>query len=826
MDLNSQLPILNGGWNSRNFSFQKLTGKALESFESYAMRPDSEPSRKIAETALKILEYVLRITGHKGINNTIQFASKDFISLQKLWIGAIFSNRFNDHSSNHRSCLATAAMNILTNISDEYGITIIERCFKGKRIYGDGIKWVKKFESANFMPEIECSIRGWKLFNKNDDKLNSIYLDNILNCFGMKFTSGFYQAVQRHAGKRSSCGALARVVNRINAFVGEIDSLTYDHGQAGLTPLTQEGLKDEEYVYDFLWALHDYHFIQYQKNKDQGSLESLAALSDYQRDWKHIINLVSEELIPAKIMVYPLGNSFPEGKPSLARFRDQSNYRKSDGGKLISTKLMTDIPLHVTDEEAMQLLFHRIKNDVETVKTWAKSEIEMIYRRYVNAGILEAKGEVVPLEGAHDLLDRENPSALSNEIRTIRETYKGYLVCNYTTRGKCFCHLFGQTMRAGRVVRKKLKPSFVSHNLGIPTNHDLIIYAIYLIGLHPIFTDAPLLTCDLFNKDGKRTGLQATDSGPTLVVYKGRKGSGQAQQNVNLTAESEIIVNQIIELTDPLRKYLKRNNDDRWRRLFIFTEGKGGFSEPKVFDKASDIKSILRTLNNSRNGRPALTLGNLWNKLTLARMRASVGVLVYLETRSIDKMSEALGNSRQVVLKHYLPETILAFFQERWIRLFQNGIIVHALKDSRFLLESSDFATMEELDGFMRNHAFKNIKDLENQTKKFAMNTEKNKVAAVSIELNSTNIPTDITLSDEILINVEIGTLTLLMGIKAAVNNACGKKIRSEALFWSKLGYEVEKYIESDDFRDPFIRKILIEAKQVQNDKTLDFIYA
>jgi len=77
VDLNSQLPILNGGWNSRNFSFQKLTGKALESFESYAMRPDSEPSRKIAETALKILEYVLRITGHKGINNTIQFASKE-----------------------------------------------------------------------------------------------------------------------------------------------------------------------------------------------------------------------------------------------------------------------------------------------------------------------------------------------------------------------------------------------------------------------------------------------------------------------------------------------------------------------------------------------------------------------------------------------------------------------------------------------------------------------------------------------------------------------------------------------------------------------------
>lgn len=825
MTRNSEMPILSGGWNSRQFVFQKLSGLALKSLECHVMKLGSEAKIKVAMTALKILDYVLRIIGHQELNNIIQLRSNKFNKVQRYWIGAIYSPKFNQFSESRRACLANAAMSILLKLSEQYHIEIVSRSFKWDGIYGEGVSWVKEFEATPYIPEVEACLRGWKIFNRRGVESLSIFLEPILNNFGVEFTEAFYLAVQAHAGKRSSCGALARVVNTLSKVVQNIDSLNAEYKKLVEIPLTKQALQNSEYVTEFLWLLHDYHFTRYQVKKEEGILDSFAALSDYQRDWMHFVKLITDALIPANIIAKPLGNIFPEGKPLLSKFRDQANYRKSDGGNLISTKLMTNVPLQVTDEEAMQILFCQIQNDVDSVKKWAKSEIESMYQRYQNSKKLQAEGEIVPFRGSHHMIERDNPRALENVIRTIRETYGGYVVCKHSTR-KTYCHLFGQTMRAGRVVHKGLIPKHVSYHLGILTDYDLIIYAIYLIILHPILTEAPLLTCELFKKDGTRTGLQETDGGYKLTVFKGRKGSHQAQQDIQLTDESAAIVNQIVELTSPLREYLKKNNDDRWRRLFLFIGSKSGFGEPKVFEYDSDTNAVLRTLNNSRNGQPALTLGKVWRKLTLTRLRASVGVLVYIKTRSIDKMSEALGNTNHVVLKHYLPEAILAFFQERWIRLFQNGIIVHALKDSRFLLEASDFSTMDEVNEFLKNHAFHNMPALEEPTFEISSDRINDAKIVKCNESASSLLSTNNENSDEILIKIEVGILTLLMGIKTAVNNACERKICPKAIFWSEFAGEIERHIESDSFRDPFILRALADAKKIVNSNPLvDFIY-
>lgn len=64
---------------------------------------------------------------------------------------------------------------------------------------------------------------------------------------------------------------------------------------------------------------------------------------------------------------------------------------------------------------------------------------------------------------------------------------------------------------------------------------------------------------------------------------------------------------------------------------------------------------------------------------TLTKFRASRGVQIYLETESSSKMAEALGHIKYdpQLLKHYLPEPILEFFQRRWILLFQKVLYVN-----------------------------------------------------------------------------------------------------------------------------------------------------
>ena len=95
----------------------------------------------------------------------------------------------------------------------------------------------------------------------------------------------------------------------------------------------------------------------------------------------------------------------------------------------------------------------------------------------------------------------------------------------------------------------------------------------------------------------------------------------------------------------------------------------------------------------------------------MTKLRASKAVQLYLIQNDTQKMAEALGHKyyRPELLSFYLPETILNFFQSRWIRIFQKGIICEAMKDSKNFFKASKFNSLEELEEFMNLHSLKNI---------------------------------------------------------------------------------------------------------------------
>ena len=78
-----------------------------------------------------------------------------------------------------------------------------------------------------------------------------------------------------------------------------------------------------------------------------------------------------------------------------------------------------------------------------------------------------------------------------------------------------------------------------------------------------------------------------------------------------------------------------------------------------------------------------------------------MGVIRWFETGSILEMSRRLGNTRKVVLEHYLPPSLLHAWNTRIIRRFQNTLIVLAAHDEPYLLEVTDFSNIADLQHFI-----------------------------------------------------------------------------------------------------------------------------
>ena len=336
---------------------------------------------------------------------------------------------------------------------------------------------------------------------------------------------------------------------------------------------------------------------------------------------------------------------------------------------IVKNKLIVDVPLHLTDDEVINLLFKKINKDVDTVLNWAQQEANSIYERYTMNG------------AKFDHMDFDLTSI------QIASKY-------------------------GVSPKKKGRINDLAHRLGLPTSYSLEPFIYLLIKEHPKITESFLFGLELYDKHGKFVGLEKTDSCVYLLGYKRRRGSERALQKVDLNEKTITLVDQIIKLTEPLRIYLKAKGDDNYRYLFLSC--KQGFSLPapikNSFVATEEFTAWEKRFNQfieSADNCNDKEVKELIRRLTPTRFRATIGVQVYLETGSTKAMSEALGHIKYKpeLLSHYLPEPILQFFQSRWIRIFQKGIVCEAMKDSPLLLRASNFKTIDDIDLFLNNHA-------------------------------------------------------------------------------------------------------------------------
>lgn len=758
-----------------DYPFEAIDNETLLLLKRVGARLTSVYEQARINGILKCLECYLQVTNQK-----LSFSSSDFELIFKHFIGALNSNRLVDSSLIWKYTMTRVWVALLNQLRCDFPAIIIpEPRINSTHVSSDIQPWVDSFNVALLNQEKEWLWRGWHSVNRNG-QTSFFPLYPVYRRLGKEFTNQFFEACDLYFRTRKSTS-----VPCLLPLTRFIDQYSED--------FTPSDLLRPEFVGQF-WR--DFFIFFVTTSYANGSGMRITSIITQWRN--HFLAFIKESLIGSGLFVEPWG-ALPSPEPKYVRGA-RTNIQTTSSGHEIKTKLLTHIPLHASDEDALRLLFGQIEADFNCVVIWAEWCCLELWQRYERRLELAKKGipRFIQSIGTNSggniwITNRKNPDCLKNAAATF--SHHGFLT--------------GKDISLTSIYPRPLNKT--AEELALPITDALLPHCMLLVAEHPAITPSFLEKFEIFDKNGKQTGFVKTDSGYQLVGYKSRRGPSLAQQIISLTPKAAEVVHQILALTESLRKYLKSHNDDQWRYMLLTC--KQGFGYPSCYRNMS-----TSTSNSERLLKLAESFGNtsdltfterydLVSRLSLNSLRASAGVLVYLKTNSAEKMSKALGHAayNPKLLDHYLPKPILDFFQERWVRIFQTGIIVESLKDSKYLLEASDFKNMEELHQFLSHHAIRLIpQHLINP------DDDNESLCAASQKTGS-----------EIVFGINLGILSALLSLQMAVDET-KKSISAKASYWAGISRRLIHHIESELSNRPDIQICLKEAYKHANPSRME----
>lgn len=578
-------------------------------------------------------------------------------------------------------------------------------------------------------------IQGWFLQGKNNKKQIFINLITFYDLLGQDKTKLIHKNAQQYSSKfeLETNKQFLSMLNEFSVFLNTKD---------------KNELKQKLFVDVELFNLiKEFCFVFFNKEQD-----TERALYNSKKKWNKFIEVFEE--------IFLDGNVLP--KISLALPRAPGKERKGfekrikiQNGIEIKSKLITEIPLNITDDIALEILFKKINTDVELTLEWANNNSKELLRLY----------------------DKSFPQDFFNKSSIEIRKKIGY-----------------------QKFLRDIKDTLLTSNALEP-------FMFLLINEHPQITESFLVNFELYDDNNNLSGYIKTDNNFYLVGYKKRRGAELAEQKILLNEKSKQIINDIIELTDNYRAYLKNQNNNDWRYLFIHG-GESG-TKPQKFVKtfvpapsnihATEGKKRIAFVMNKKNCSKEEATRFVTN-MTMTKLRASKAVQLYLIQNDTQKMAEALGHKyyRPELLSFYLPEPILDFFQSRWIRIFQKGIICEAMKDSKNLFKSSNFKSMEDLEEFIHLHSLKNIPDIKHNNK--------------------------LSVNDEIYIGINQDILSVLLSLEKAVELA-ENEVSAKALYWSKFSSKLQEEITSNKANIQFVKDLEKAKNKLKPQIFKDMIY-
>lgn len=754
-----------------DYPFEAIDEETLAVLE----RAATHFSREIYRPVLKIFECFLQISGQRLHRSLL--CDVGFESICRAFIGALYSKYFVIAPPKLQYKRAITFYTLLKYVElelPEITVPKIDISTKGPTEYVRNC--VKTFEQLELDSEKIWLWRAWPSTNRTGRR-TWFPLLSIYRRLGRNFTDRLHNACSEYYSGRKCHRviALSELAKFIHQYPGE---------------LTQEQLASPIFVTKF-WR--DF-FVYYIRTGHAAGTEIGLLVTNWRNEFLFFIR---QYLVPSGVFGESFG-ALPSPEPRKKPGHKTHVFIDANGIE-IREKLITPIPLQATDSEAMEILFRQIETDFNLILDWARWASADIWRRYQRRLALAPIGKVrtvLPL-GTYvqyapgetkltQLNEQQNPEFLQNTAAT-------------------FAHYgFISSRESDRIASLYPPPrNQTAIELALPTTGALLPHCALLIANHPQITPSFLENFELHDKHGQRVGLHRTDSGYVLDGRKSRKGPFEGQQIVSLTPETTKIVLQVILLTNPLRRYLRQHNDDGWRRLLL-TSGRG-FGFPLAIKRlatdtslSSRLERLAESLGNVSD-LPYATRLNYAQRFSLPALRAQAAVLIYLKERNAAKMSAALGHKEYSprLLDRYLPRQIRDFFQERWIRIFQTGIIVEALKDSPHLLRASGLRNMEELDKFLLTHVLRMI-DVSSDPK----------------PSNSTGgtIRGDKYAKQEVIFGLTPEILTTMVSLQQAVQRA-SSPVGGKAKYWAGITERLVEHLESNLCVRPDLKSYLIAAK-------------
>ena len=551
-----------------------------------------------------------------------------------------------------------------------------------RTMINDGVQHcIDSFIELNHDIEKANYLDGWQVYSKEGKKIE-INLDSIYIQFGIEFTQLIHKGLEGFS--------LTQKTSSLRAYLPRLKSLfntmTLVCPDANLIYM----YLDKNHVHDFFQDIMNLQFVSHIQNQNNPKA--------FFKGWRQIIIAYIASFIDSGIFDEPR-------KPFLTptwKSPRESTQTFSSGGQASEKekrRWFFDIPLKIKDEEAIQIIQSRLNRDLEYIRHVCMEKFEELRVRYERNDAFIQTAYVKPLKSTKYDSNYRNFVGVNNLANTVATFYEHGIGAkkNYPT-------YLGYSGRSSDLIEE----------LNLPTESTLAVILTLLIMEHPLITPSWLSRWELFDKNGNQTGFKQAGNQYIATSYKARKGASSSQQDIVLNDFSKTIIEFLIQFTSVARKCLKKNGDDKWRRMILLASLTNATYPLHFhnFDTNEKYKAWLSDASNFGNDNlidkaSAIELADL---VSLRSIRKHRGMQIYLVTRSMAAVSEALGHKKMdlELLASYLPKPLMDFFNDRWIRQFQNAILLEAMKDSPYCLDVVNMTT-GDIEEFLENHGINKI---------------------------------------------------------------------------------------------------------------------
>jgi len=574
---------------------------------------------------------------------------------------------------------------IFNYIAQDKHLTLNEVKLSSSKITEDASNCLAQFRKHNIDKTKADYLDGWQVLSK-EGKEHEAHLDTLYVNFGEAFTNKVHLALKNYAFTQKSSSLPPALANLRKLFVGF--STVYNDRDG----LSIEALLSRNHVQLFFHKVFKVLFVRSQAAQHCPKY--------FHKKWRVTINYYTECFINTGVFAEPhkpfIAPDWKDPKDAAPTFSIGGNATQPE-----NLRWFANIPLKIKDEEAVSIIQQRVDRDMAHIKHVCLLKFEELLEREDRNKAFQSTGSVKPL-GSNSGTPQYRSFVGADKLDNTVATFYAHGIAAKDTTYVSFLGFHGNA-------------SQLNTELNLPTKLTLKVLLTLLVMEHPLITPSWLAKWDLFDVSGNMVGYKQVGNQHIAVSYKSRKRSTNAQQEVVLNEFSKSIVEFLIQHTRMSREHLKQKGNVNWRKMILTATTTNAMrpsnlnttlhsandfydwlQDKSLFDESSDI-----TLEDAQ------AISDIHSLRSIRRHR---GFQIYLETRSMDAVAEALGHEKKdaKLLTSYLPKPLMDFFNARWVRQFQNAILLEAMKDSVYRLDAVNMSA-QDIEEFLNNHGISNI---------------------------------------------------------------------------------------------------------------------